>query len=225
MRVFLVLVLIGMCGASAYGYFDLRNGQRKLEDAETSNAKARQTLGQVCDEYASAPKVTRALDNLQGQINKVRADVGQIAGNYAVASKVDSLLAGIGKDIAALKQQLNARTNPASPTYVIEIGFQREGESLLLLRYAGPTIEQAVQRPTSTRPGMRLGQSVKVNPGDARIGTAEFNHAVVRSAEGMRTITLGQGKARPVGMFRANSTSSDWDLGADGRQVIVAMLK
>lgn len=224
MRVVLVLVLIGLCGAFAYGYLDLRSGQLKLEEAEAINVKARQTLGQVCDEYASAPKVTRALDNLQGQINIVRKDVAQIGNNYAVAAKVDALLIGLRNDIEALKKQLAALPPPsASPAFIIELGFRTNDETLLPLRYAGPTAEVALERKSLTRRGERLAKMVKVNPSDARIGVAEFNHAVVRSAEGTRTITLG--KTRPAGMFRPAPTGFDWDLGADGRQAIAEMLK
>src|SRR3954451_9198263 len=112
MRVVLVVTVIGVAGAGGYGYLDLsrklNETQGRLAEAEAVIAKDRQTLGLVCNEYASAPKVDRALDHLQGQINGLGGEVGHIKGDYAAAPKVEARLAGIEHQLKAQSAGVDA---------------------------------------------------------------------------------------------------------------------
>lgn len=234
MRVVLVLVLIALAGAGGYGYYDqtkkLKETQRRLAEAEAVIVADRNTLRAVCNEYASAPKVHRALDTLQGQINGVRGDVGRINTDYASARKVDTNLTDVRGEIAGLKRGLAearkpAPPLPAPPTHVVELGFRTGPDTVVVLRYAGASVADALGRKTLTSPGPTLAAAVKVAPGDPKAGTAAFNYAVVRSPEATRTVSLGGAKPPVIGVVRSAPDGADWGLSADGRKELADLLR
>jgi hypothetical protein len=102
----------------------------------------------------------------------------------------------------------------------------RKGEdTVVVLRYAGASIEDALSKTTLTKPGGVLKNLVKVNPDNPTSGTATFNYAVVRSPEGSRTLSLGGGQPPAVVLVRGTPGSSDWDLSGTGRQEVAKLLR
>jgi hypothetical protein len=115
MRIVLVAALVLLMGAGGYGYFDLSRKldatQRRLDEAEGVIASDRHTLSMVCNEYASAPKVENALNNLQGQVNGVSSEVGNLKKECASAPKVDAALNALQQQLKGQGDSLNATRN------------------------------------------------------------------------------------------------------------------
>jgi hypothetical protein len=114
MRVVLVVAMIALAGMGGYGYFDLtkrlNETRQRLDEAETIIAKDRQTLGLVCNEYASAPKVERHLNQHQAQLNGLRDEVTHVKGSYAVAQKVDAFLGDVNRRLKAQGAAFNTQS-------------------------------------------------------------------------------------------------------------------
>jgi hypothetical protein len=228
MRGMLVVVLVLLAGVGGYVYYDVRRYDdlsSKLNTAEAANAKARQTVQKIWEDFASAHKVDRALEAL-------RSDVWRISKDYAVARKVDALLDEISGEVEKLKKELAAyrKSGPgpgpsAAPAWEVELGFRTEGDTVVVLRYAGPSLDEALAEKTLTKPGRALTEAVKVNADNPKDGTATFNYALVRSPEGWRTVTLGGGKPPAVALIRDAADKPDWDLSPAGREQIAGLLR
>jgi hypothetical protein len=224
MRGMFVVVFVLLAGACGYVYYDL---SKKLNAAEAENAKARQSVHRIWDDFASAQKVDRALDALRSEVLRINKD-------YAVARKVDAILDELAADIERLKKDLatvrksgpGPKTGPVDPpVYEVDLGFRTEGDTVVVLRYAGASIDEALLDKTLTKPGRALADAVKVNADNPKTGMATFNFALVRSPEGWRTVTLGGAKPPTVPVVRDVADKPDWDLTPAGREQIAGLLR
>lgn len=221
MRVVLVLLLLAVAGGSGAGFILMG---RKLDALEDENAKLRHDVQVLFNEAAVASKVDSLLANHQGQINAVRGDVGRMRGEYAVAEKVDKLVIDLQGEVTRLKKELAEvrKPPPPAPTHYVELGFRKDADTEVVLRYAGNSFNDAFSRWTVTKQGPRLGAAVTVDANNPRAGTAAFNYAVIRSPEGTRTVTLKDSPAVPV--VRPAPNATDWDLPADSRTQVKKLL-
>jgi hypothetical protein len=222
MRVVLVLFLLAVIGGSGVGFFVMA---RKVNDLEDENAKLRHDVQVLFKEAAVAGKVDSMLANHQGQINAVRGEVGRMKDEYAVAEKVDKLMIDLHKDVSRMKTELAEvrKSPPPAPTHYVELGFRKDADTEVVLRYAGHSFNDAFSRWTVTKQGPRLGSMVTVDANNPRAGMAAFNYAVIRSPEGTRTVTLKDPPAVPV--VRPAPNAADWDLPADSRTQVKKLLE
>jgi hypothetical protein len=242
MRTMLVILSLALAGACGYiGYL-----QKQIADLRKDYAVAwkvdkflanhqgqinglRGDVVRIAGDYASGAKVNHALNNHQAQINGVRAELTQLKQNTATTGNVNKSVTGLRQELAQLRTAVGAlakpKPAPAMPTHVVELGFRTEEETVVVLRYAGASVESALQQKTLTRPGRLLARAVKVSADDPKAGTVALNHAVVRSPEGARTLSLGKGKPPAVGARRSAPDGADWDLTEAGRKEIAGLLR
>ncbi len=180
MRAALILSLIVIFAAGGSGYYML---WRKLDALEHD-------VDRVSRDYASAAKVERALDHLQGQINALRV----------------SASAGPGPNLGG-----------DATGHRIELFVNAQGQQALALRYAGPSFKAALEQERNTAgPSAALARAVKVDPQNPRLGTVDFtsmNRSTANSSS-------SGGNPGMLAVVRPDAQSVDWELTADSREFL-----
>jgi hypothetical protein len=217
---FVVVLLVVTAALGGVGYSNLSH---RLEAVEAENAKLRAEVNALLSQAANASKVDAFFADHQGQINTVRNEVVRINGDYAVAKKVDAIIIELRERVAALQKDLaEARKSAPPPSHTLDLGFSREGETELVLCYAGGSFADGLTKRTTFKPGRALAAAVKPSGTDPRAGTVAINHAVLRSPESTRTVTLKDAPALAVA--RSGPDATDWDLTPDARAEVKRLL-